>query len=64
MKAGKTMNYTMRKTAANIVVMEMENKTKITIRFKERDNPDIENIVTDNLMMSYERRIKAVDKIM
>lgn len=64
MKAGKTMNYTMRKTAANIVVMEMENKTKITIRFKERDNPDIENIVTDNLMMSYERRIKAAEKIM
>lgn len=52
------MNYTLKKTAENVAVMETENGCKVTIVFKKEDNLDIEDIVTNNLMMSYERRIK------
>ena len=52
------MNYTIKRTDENKAVMEMDNGSKITIIFREEDNPDIEDIVTNNLMMSYGLRMK------
>ena len=63
MKAGMIMDYTLRRLDKNIVIMELENKTKIIIRFREEDNPDIEDIITNNLMMSYEQRMKDANKL-
>lgn len=57
------MDYTLKRMDKNIVIMELENKTKIIIRFREKDNPDIEDIVTNNLMMSYEQRLKDANKL-
>ena len=57
------MDYTLKRLNKNIVIMELENKTKIIIRFREADNPDIEDIVTNNLMMSYEQRMKDANKL-
>ena len=59
MKAGKEMDYTIKRIDENKAVMEVENGSKVTIIFKKEDNPDIEDIVTNNLMMSYEQRMKA-----
>ena len=52
------MNYKMERIADNVVVMTTDSGNTIKIVFAKEDNPDIENIVTDNLMMSYEKRIK------
>ena len=57
------MDYTLKRLNKNIVIMELENKTKIIIRFREEDNPDIEDIITNNLMMSYEQRMKDANKL-
>ena len=61
MKVGKEMNYTIKRIDENKAVMEMENGSKVTIIFKKEDNLDIEDIVTNNLMMSYEQRMKQID---
>lgn len=53
------MNYTIKRIDENKAIMEMENGSKVIIIFKKEDNPDIEDIVTNNLMMSYEQRMKA-----
>ena len=55
------MNYTIKRVDENKAVMEMEDGSKVTIIFREEDNPDIEDIVTNNLMMSYEQRMKEMD---
>ena len=52
MKEGKEMDYIIKRIDENKAVMEMENVSKITIIFKKEDNSDIENIVTNNLIMS------------
>lgn len=52
------MNYTMERIAENVVVMTTDKGNTIKIVFRKEDNPDIENIVTDNLLMSYEQRIR------
>lgn len=57
------MDYTLKRLNKNIVIMELENKTKIIVRFREEDNPDIEDIITNNLMMSYEQRMKDANKL-
>lgn len=54
------MNYTIKRIDENKAIMEMEDGSKVTIIFREEDNPDIEDIVTNNLMMSYEARMKAM----
>jgi hypothetical protein len=61
MKAGKEMNYIIKRIDDNKAVMEMENGSRITIIFRKEDNQDIEDIVTNNLMMSYEQRMKQID---
>lgn len=58
MKAGKEMNYTIERIGENKVVMNMENGVEVTIIFRKKDNTDIEDIVTNNLMMSYEQRMR------
>ena len=61
MKAGKEMDYIIKRIDENKAAMEMENGSKVIIIFKKKDNPDIEDIVTNNLMMSYEQRMKQID---
>lgn len=61
MKAGKEMNYSIKRINENKAVMEMENGSKVIIIFKKEDNPNIEDIVTNNLMMSYEQRMKGLN---
>ena len=55
------MDYIIKRIDENKAVMEMENGSKVTIIFREEDNPDIEDIVTNNLMMSYEQRMKGLN---
>ena len=55
------MNYTIKRIDENKAIMEMENGSKVIIIFKKEDNPDIEDIVTNNLMMSYEQRMKGLN---
>ena len=55
------MNYTIKRIDENRAVMEMYNGSKVIIIFKKEDNTDIEDIVTNNLMMSYEQRMKQID---
>ena len=62
MKSGKEMNYIIKRIEENKVVMEIENGSKVTIIFRKEDNTDIEDIVTNNLMMSYEQRIRDNNK--
>ena len=62
MKAGKEMNYTIERIGENKAVVNMENGVEVTIIFRKEDNPDIEDIVTNNLMMSYEQRIAEISK--
>ncbi len=57
------MNYTLKRTAENVAVMETENGCKVTIVFKKEENPDIEDIVTNNLMMSYEQRMRKTNLV-
>ena len=42
----------------NCVMMKSEKGIDVKLILKEDDNPEIENMVTNNLMMSYEQRIK------
>ena len=55
------MNYTIKRMDENKAVMEMDNGSKVVIIFRKEDNPDIEDIVTNNLMMSYEQRMKELN---
>ncbi|HJF39969.1 MAG TPA: hypothetical protein K8V91_03515 [[Clostridium] spiroforme] len=57
------MNYIIKRIEEDKAVMEMENGSKVTIIFRKKDNPDIEDIVTNNLMMSYEQRIINISGI-
>ena len=57
------MDYTLKRLNKNIVIMELENKTKIKEIYREADNPAIEDIITNNLMMSYEQRMKDANKL-
>ena len=52
------MDCVIKRIAENVAVMTTDKGNTIKIVFRKEDNPDIENIVTDNLLMSYERRIR------
>lgn len=52
------MDCDIHRIAGNIIEMEMENGSHVKIVFSKEDNPEIENIVTNNLLMSYEQRIR------
>lgn len=51
------MSFVIQRAAENVVKMKMQNGCTVTIKFRKEDNPDIENVVTENLLTSYERRI-------
>lgn len=55
------MDYVIKRIDENKAVMDMDNGSKVIIIFKKEDNPDIEDIVTNNLMMSYELRMKTME---
>lgn len=50
-------NYEITRVDENTVKYTTEDGSNVTLRFREEDNPDIEDIITDNLLTSYERRI-------
>lgn len=52
------MSSVIHRVAENVVVMKTQSGCTVTIKFRKEDNPDIENIVTDNLLTSYEQRIR------
>ena len=41
-KVGTKMNYTIKRIDKNKAIMEMENGSRITLIFRDEDNPDIE----------------------
>ena len=51
------MINTTKRIANNIFELTTRGGDVVTIHFTEEDNPDIEDIVTDNLLTSYEKRI-------
>lgn len=51
------MSSVIHRVAENVVKMKKKNGCTVTIKFRKEDNPDIENIVIENLLTSYERRI-------
>lgn len=51
------MKYKMQHVDKNIVVMETEKGNQVKIVFKDEDNAEIEDIVLNNLLMSYAKRI-------
>ena len=52
------MYYDMKRVDKDTVKVTTEEGNIITIHFKTEDNPDIEDIVTDNLLTSYDKRLK------
>lgn len=54
------LNYEMERVDATTVIMTTERGEKVTLHFQPEDNPDIENIITDNLLTSYGRRIRIM----
>ena len=50
-------NYEITRVNENTVKYTTEDGSNVTLRFREEDNPDIEDIITENLLSSYERRI-------
>ena len=51
-------NYEITRVNENTVKYTTEDGSNVTLRFREEDNPDIEDIITENLLSSYERRIR------
>ena len=56
-RVSKDMNYTMRRIGENIAEMETEEGCHVKLLFTKEYNAEAENIVTNNLLTSYERRI-------
>ena len=52
------MNYTMTKTGLNSVEFKTDKGVTIKMKFNAKDNYEVEDNVTSNLLMSYEERIK------
>ena len=50
-------NYEITRVNENTVKYTTEDGSNVTLRFRKEDNPNIEDIITENLLSSYERRI-------
>ena len=50
--------YSMKKIDDNTVVIKTDKGNTVTLRFQPEDNFDVEDIITNNLLTSYERRIQ------
>ena len=51
-------NYEITRVDENTVKYTTEDGSNVTLRFRKEDNPNIEDIITENLLSSYERRIR------
>ena len=52
------MNYIMTRTGQDTVFVKANNGVNVRINFSSEDNSEVEDIVTNNLLLSYEKRIK------
>ena len=52
------MDCTMIRTGLNSVEFKTAKGVNVKINFSAKDNHDVEDTVTNNLLMSYEERIK------
>lgn len=57
------MTNQIRRIAENTFEMTTRRGDVVTINFTNEDNPDIENIVTENLLTSYEKRIGEISAV-
>lgn len=52
------MNYTMTRTGLNSAEFITDKGVTVRLNFNTKDNYEVENNVTSNLLLSYEERIK------
>lgn len=52
------MNYIMTRTGQDSTYVKANNGVNVRINFSSEDNSEVEDIVTNNLLLSYEKRIK------
>ena len=57
------MNYIMTRTGQDTVFVKANNGVNVRINFSSEDNSEVEDIVTNNLLLSYEKRIKKESHI-
>ena len=57
------MNYIMTRTGADSAYVKVDNGVNVRINFSSEDNSEVEDIVTNNLLISYEKRIKKESHI-
>lgn len=57
------MNYIMTRTGQNSAYVKVDNGVNVSIHFSSEDNTEVEDIVTNNLLLSYEKRIKKESHI-
>lgn len=59
------MDCIMQRVSENVVLIKTDNGCTVKIKFRKEDNPNIENIITENLLTSYECRIQdCVEKML
>lgn len=52
------MKYSIERTGKNTFVMTTEHGNRVAVVCREEDNPEVEDIVLNNLMIAYEERIQ------
>ena len=57
------MNYIMTRTGNDSIYMKADNGVNVRITFSSEDNTEVEDVVTNNLLLSYEKRIKKESHI-
>ena len=57
------MDYIMTRTGQDTVFVKANNGVNVRINFSSEDNSEVEDIVTNNLLLSYEKRIKKESHI-
>ena len=57
------MNYIMTRTGQDSAHVKANNGVNVRINFSSEDNAEVEDIVTNNLLLSYEKRIKKESHI-
>ena len=58
------MNYIITRTGQDSAYVKAENGVNVRINFSSEDNSEVEDIVTNNLLLSYEKRIKKESHIL
>jgi len=57
------MNYIMTRTGQDSACVKVDNGVNVRINFSSEDNSEVEDIVINNLLISYEKRIKKESHI-